>query len=50
MDAAFAVGREVFTAPYPAWTALGMVGAHDPGLEVASSAWSLTWAPARSRA
>ena len=34
MDAAFAVGREVFTAPYPAWTALGMVGAHDPGLEV----------------
>ena len=34
MDAAFAVGREVFTAPYPAWTALGMVGGHDPGLEV----------------
>ena len=34
MDAAFAVGREVFAAPYPAWTALGMVGAHDPGLEV----------------
>ena len=35
MDAAFAVGREVFSAPYPAWTALGMVGAHDPGIEVA---------------
>ena len=34
MDAAFAVGREVFSAPYPAWTALGMVGGHDPGLEV----------------
>ncbi|MCY4481220.1 MAG: Rid family hydrolase, partial [Rhodospirillales bacterium] len=34
MDAVFAVGREVFSAPYPAWTALGMVGAHDPGLEV----------------
>ena len=34
MDAAFAVGRDVFSAPYPAWTALGMVGAHDPGIEV----------------
>ena len=34
MDAAFAVGREVFSEPYPAWTALGMVGGHDPGLEI----------------
>ena len=34
MDAAFAVGREVLSPPYPAWTALGMVGAHDPGIEV----------------
>ena len=34
MDAAFAVGREVFSTPYPAWTALGMVGGHDPGLDV----------------
>lgn len=34
IDAAFNVGRKVFTAPYPAWTALGMVGAHDPRLEV----------------
>ena len=34
MDAAFAAGREAFSAPYPAWTALGMVGGYDPGLEV----------------
>ena len=34
MDAVFAAGREAFAAPYPAWTALGMVGGHDPGIEV----------------
>ena len=34
MDAAFAVGREVFSEPYPAWTALGMVGGHDPNLDI----------------
>ena len=34
MDAAFTAGREVFSEPYPAWTALGMVGGHDPNLDV----------------
>ena len=34
MDTVFAAGREAFAAPYPAWTALGMVGGHDPGIEV----------------
>ena len=34
IDLAFEVGRSVFSAPYPAWTALGMVGAHDPRLDV----------------
>jgi enamine deaminase RidA (YjgF/YER057c/UK114 family) len=34
MDAVFDVGRKVFSAPYPAWTPLGMVGAYDPSLDV----------------
>ncbi len=34
IDAVFEAGREVFTEPYPAWTAVGMVGAHDPRLDV----------------